>query len=42
LLIDRDTVAGVEFIHDGQVARVAAASEVVLSLSAVHTLKVLL
>jgi choline dehydrogenase len=42
LLIDRDTVTGVEFIHDGQVARVAAASEVVLSLGAVHTPKVLM
>ena len=42
LLIDGDTVTGVEFIHDGQVARVAAASEVVLSLGAVHTPKVLM
>ena len=42
LLIERDTVTGVEFIHDGRVARVAAASEVVLSLGAVHTPKVLM
>jgi choline dehydrogenase len=35
-------VTGVEFIYDGEVARVAAGSEVVLSLGAVHTPKVLM
>jgi choline dehydrogenase len=34
--------AGVEFSHDGQIHRVGAGSEVVLSLGAIHTPKVLM
>src|SRR3984893_2767963 len=34
--------AGVEFAHDGQIHRVGAGSEVVLSLGAIHTPKVLM
>jgi choline dehydrogenase-like flavoprotein len=40
--VERKRVTGVEFTHSGQIHRVAAASEVVLSLGAIHTPKVLM
>jgi choline dehydrogenase len=39
---ERNRVTGVEFSHDGQIHRVGAGSEVVLSLGAIHTPKVLM
>jgi choline dehydrogenase len=39
---DRNRVTGVEFSHDGTIHRVAVGSEVVLSLGAIHTPKVLM
>jgi choline dehydrogenase len=39
---DRTRATGVEFSHDGKVHRVGAGSEVVLSLGAIHTPKVLM
>src|SRR6202165_389194 len=41
LTFDHTRVTGVEFSHDGQMHRVGAGSEVVLSLGAIHTPKVL-
>jgi choline dehydrogenase len=40
--VERKRVTGVEFSHDDNVHRVAAGSEVVLSLGAIHTPKVLM
>jgi choline dehydrogenase len=40
VVFDRNRVTGVEFIHDGELRRVSAGSEVVLSLGAIHTPKV--
>jgi choline dehydrogenase len=40
--VERKRVSGVEFSHDGQIHRVGAGSEVVLSLGAIHTPKVLM
>jgi choline dehydrogenase len=39
---DHTRATGVEFSHDGQIHRVGAGSEVVLSLGAIHTPKVLM
>jgi choline dehydrogenase len=39
---ERNRVTGVEFAHDGKIHRVRAESEVVLSLGAIHTPKVLM
>jgi choline dehydrogenase len=39
---ERNRVTGVEFTHDGAIHRVGAGSEVVLSLGAIHTPKVLM
>jgi choline dehydrogenase len=39
---ERNRVTGVEFTHNGQIQRVGAGSEVVLSLGAIHTPKVLM
>jgi choline dehydrogenase len=39
---DRNRVTGLEFYHDGKIQRVRAGSEVVLSLGAIHTPKVLM
>jgi choline dehydrogenase len=39
---DHNLATGVEFAHDGKMQRVAAGSEVVLSLGAIHTPKVLM
>jgi choline dehydrogenase len=39
---ERNRVTGVEFSYDGQIRRVGAGSEVVLSLGAIHTPKVLM
>src|SRR6267142_2933270 len=39
---ERNRVTGVEFSHDGQIHRVGAGSEVVLSLGAIHTPKILM
>jgi choline dehydrogenase-like flavoprotein len=39
---DRNRVTGVEFSHDGTIHRVGVGSEVVLSLGAIHTPKVLM
>jgi choline dehydrogenase-like flavoprotein len=39
---ERNRVTGVEFSHDGKIHRVGAGSEVVLSLGAIHTPKVLM
>src|SRR5258706_1517598 len=39
---ERNRVTGVEFSHDGQIPCVGAGSEVVLSLGAIHTPKVLM
>jgi choline dehydrogenase len=39
---DRNRATGVQFSHDGQIHRVGAGSEVVLSLGAIHTPKVLM
>src|SRR5712671_512143 len=39
---ERNRVTGVEFAHDGKTHRVGAGSEVVLSLGAIHTPKVLM
>jgi choline dehydrogenase len=40
--LERNRAAGVEFAHNGQIHRVGARSEVVLSLGAIHTPKVLM
>jgi choline dehydrogenase len=40
--VERKRVSGVEFSYDGSLHRVAAGSEVVLSLGAIHTPKVLM
>jgi hypothetical protein len=40
--LERNRAVGVEFAHDGQIHRVGAGSEVVLSLGAIHTPKVLM
>jgi choline dehydrogenase len=42
LVFDRTTVTGVEFVHGGRTYRVEAASEVVLSLGAINTPKLLM
>jgi choline dehydrogenase len=42
LTFDHNRATGVEFIRDGQVQRVGAGSEVILSLGAIHTPKVLM
>jgi choline dehydrogenase len=42
LRIDGNQVRGVEFVHDGELRSVGAGSEVVLSLGAIHTPKVLM
>src|SRR3981189_1676565 len=42
LTFEGKRVSGVEFSHDGQIHRVGAGSEVVLSLGAIHTPKVLM
>jgi choline dehydrogenase len=42
LTLQRNRVIGVEFAHDGTVHRIGARSEVVLSLGAIHTPKVLM
>src|SRR5262245_25537862 len=42
LILHRQTVTGVEVFHDGRVFAVGARSEVVLSLGAMHTPKVLM
>src|SRR6202165_3919398 len=39
---ERNRATGVQFSHDGQIHRVGAGSEVVLSLGAIHTPKVLM
>jgi len=42
LLFDGDRATGVEVVHDGAVHRIAADAEIVLSLGAIHTPKVLM
>src|ERR1700716_104714 len=42
LTFEGKRISGVEFSHDGQIHRVGAGSEVVLSLGAIHTPKVLM
>ncbi|OBK43311.1 GMC family oxidoreductase [Mycobacterium kubicae] len=42
LIFDGERATGVEVVHDGAVHRVAASAEVVLSLGAIHTPKVLM
>lgn len=42
LRFEGNQVRGVEFVHDGEVHKVGAGSEVVLSLGAIHTPKVLM
>ncbi len=42
LLLEKTRVTGVELIHDGELVRVGASSEVVLSMGAINTPKVLM
>ena len=42
LTFDRNRVTGVQVLYDGTIRRVGAGSEVVLSLGAIHTPKVLM